>query len=159
MSNITVIIFDGVDTAKDMRDTLKKLEKQGLIKVEDAATVYKDADGKVKAHGEASSGSVGGALVGGFLGVLLAGVFFPVLAIGLMAGAGALIGKSLGQSVDKKFVQEVQNALQPGNSAIFAVTSHGNPAAVRAALEPYKGTLYHTSLDSEQEAVLRDALK
>jgi uncharacterized membrane protein len=60
--------------------------------------------------------------------------------------------------VDKKFVEDVSNSLQPGSSALFVTSSGGDPAAVVAALRPFKGTVYHTNLSSEAEQSLRSAL-
>jgi uncharacterized membrane protein len=60
--------------------------------------------------------------------------------------------------IQKSFVKEVSEALQPGNSALFVIVRDANPNAAIAALKPYKGTVYHTSLDSEDEDTLRRIL-
>ena len=80
---------------------------------------------------------------------------------GIVGGAlvGGLLGKAAGLSIDKKFVEDVKEALQPGNSGIILVTSKGVPDAVINALEPYKGKLFSTSLDSDIEKQLRQALE
>jgi uncharacterized membrane protein len=65
----------------------------------------------------------------------------------------------VGNGVDRKFVEDVQNSLAPGNSALFLVLRSGDAAAIRGAIEPYQGTLIQTTLDSSFEEQLRDALK
>ena len=60
--------------------------------------------------------------------------------------------------IDKQFVKDVTESLQPDSSALIVVVNSANPSAVRGALAPYKGTIYQTSLDTEAEAALREAL-
>ena len=70
-------------------------------------------------------------------------------------GVGAL--SKLG--VQKSFVKEVSDALQPGTSALFLIIREANATAVLAALKPYKGTVYQTSLNEEDEESLRRVLE
>lgn len=157
MSNLIVVTFPNVDDAEKARAALKSLSGQGMAHIEDSAVVVKDAEGKVAVHGQASSGAVGGGLVGGFLGLLIAGIF-PIAGIALGAAAGALIGRSFGDHVDKKFVEDVKAAMAPNSSALFII-GKGEPDAIAAALRPFEGTLYHTNVPPEKEEQLRDALK
>jgi uncharacterized membrane protein len=60
--------------------------------------------------------------------------------------------------VDQKFVKEVETAMHPSTSAIFLLVRQADPNAALAALKPYKGTLYHTSLSTEAEESLRRVL-
>jgi len=157
-NNIVVVIFDGEDTAHEVREELRKLQKAGQLDLDDAAVVYKDAKGKVHVKNEVQSGVKVGAVGGGALGLLLA-VMFPVVGIAIGAVAGAIIGRMVDEGVDKTFIKEVSDALTPGKSALFVLTKSANPNAVRGALEPFHGTIYHTSLDPEVEEELRNALK
>jgi uncharacterized membrane protein len=157
MSNLIVVTFPNTDDAEKARESLKSLGNEGLGKIEDSAVIVKDAEGKVKVHGQASSGAKTGGVVGGLLGLLIAGIF-PVAGIALGAAAGALIGHSFTDHVDKKFVKDVEAAMPPNSSALF-ILGKGNPDAIAAAFRPFEGTLYQTNLDSEKEDQLRDALK
>ncbi len=157
MSNLIVVTFPNMDDAEKARESLKSLQGQGLGQIEDSAVVVKDADGKIKVHGQASSGAVGGGVIGGLLGLLIAGIF-PIAGIALGAAAGALIGRSFGDHVDKKFVEDVKASMAPNSSALFII-GKGAPDAIAAALRPYEGTLYHTNVDPDKEEQLRDALK
>jgi uncharacterized membrane protein len=60
--------------------------------------------------------------------------------------------------VDKGLVKDVTDDLTPSTSALFVLLS-GNEAAVVGALEPYKGKVYQTTLDPEQEAQIEAALE
>jgi uncharacterized membrane protein len=160
MSNLTVIIFDDTEQAAQVKESLKKQEKQGLIKVDDTAVIVKDADGKAHIDQQfLDSGSKAGAVTGSVLGLVLLGVFAPVL--GLVGGAvvGGLLGKFVDRGIDKDFVKEVSDELKPNTSALFITTHDANANAVAAMLRQYEGKVYHTTLDSETEEQLRHALK
>ena len=81
--------------------------------------------------------------------------------VGLFLGAlgGALVGKLAAPGIDKAFVDDVTNDLQPGTSAIFFIVRDANPDYAIASLRPYKGNIYQTTLDPEAEQALRDELK
>jgi uncharacterized membrane protein len=83
---------------------------------------------------------------------------FPLAGLAIGVAGGALVGKSLDMGVDKKFVKDVSESLGPNSSALFVI-GKGEPRVLVAALEPFKGTLYQTTLDSELEQQIRDALK
>jgi uncharacterized membrane protein len=60
--------------------------------------------------------------------------------------------------VDKKFIQDVTESLKPGTSALFILVSGGDITNVLAAIRPYQGTLYQTTLPTDLENELRSAL-
>lgn len=159
MSQLIVIKFDDPDQAGQVRQALREQEKRGLIKMEDAEVVVRDAEGKIERKGETDRGVKIGAVGGGLLGLMLGMVFFPIA--GLLVGAvgGALVGKSLGLGVDKKFVKDVGDALTPGTSALFIIVREANARALFGAIEPFQGTLLQTTLSTEDEETLRRALK
>jgi len=158
MSNLVVITFDNAEEAVKVRETLRGLEKQGLLNLDDSAVVVKDAEGKVHVKNQTDRGVAVGAVGGGTLGLLIGSIFFPFA--GILAGAaiGAVIGKMADMGVDQKFVHEVTAALKPDSSAIFVMARESNHAAVIGALKPYQGTVYQTSLPTEAEDELRRIL-
>ena len=158
MSDLIALTFDNADEAKRVRDVLKQLQHDGQLSLYDAAVVVKDADGTIHAHNEIDRDVKVGAGVGGLLGVLV-GFMFPLAGLAIGAAGGALVGKSLDRDIDKQFVQEVSAALAPGSSALCVLVREGETAVLRAALGPFKGKLYQTTLDPETEQQLRDALK
>jgi uncharacterized membrane protein len=158
MSDLVVITFakqeDGLAALKHIRDS----EHAGQLALADTAVVEKDADGTIHVKNEVSSGTEAGAVGGGIVGLLLGFVFFPVLGIALGAAIGAAIGHSLGTGVDQDFVKDIQGELKPETSALFAVVK-ANPAALVAALRGFDGKVYQTTLGTELEESLNDALK
>jgi uncharacterized membrane protein len=158
MSNVVVVSFDNEHEASEMRQTLKGLQKQGLLDLEDAAVIIRDSNGQYKVDEETSEGVKLGVGAGALAGLFVAFIF-PILGIAVGVAGGALVAHAMDLGIDKNFVKEVKASLQPGNSALLLVVKSANAAAVRGALGPYKGTLLESSLDSEAEEALRDALK
>jgi uncharacterized membrane protein len=159
MSNILAITFNDENQALSVLKSLKSLANQDMLKLDDAAVIVKDAEGKIQVKNLTERNVKGGAVAGGLLGLLIGGLLFPVAGLALGAAGGALIGKSLGNGVDKQFVKDVQESLTPGSSAILFIVSHENTGILIAALEPYSGKIYQSSFDSDAEAEIRKALK
>ena len=156
MSNLIVITFDNEDEAGKVREALKS--QSANINLDDSAVVVKDAEGEVHVKNEVDRGVAVGAVGGGALGLLIGGLLFPIGGLVLGALAGALVGKMLDMGVDKKFVEDVSEHLQPGTSALFIIVREANPNVALAALRPYKGKVIQTSLPPEAEAELRRIL-
>ena len=158
MSNLIVMTFNTQDEASRVRQTLRDLERAGRISLDDAAVIVKDASGKLAVDNEVDRGVKLGAIGGGLLGLLLS-FLFPLAGIVIGAAGGALVGRMADLGIDQQFVQDVSASLQPNNSALFVLVRDADPTVAIAALEPYQGTLYHTSLDPGVEEELRHALK
>lgn len=158
MSNLVVLTFDNMEDANNVREAIRKEEKQGVISLDDSAVVVRDQDGKVHVHNQVDRGIKIGAVGGGLLGLLIGAIFFPVagLVIGVLGGMG--VGALADLGIQKSFVKDVSHQIQPGTSALFLVVRQANANAVVAALKPYKGEVYQTSLDSEDEDTLRRVL-
>ena len=157
MSQLVVLGFDTEDQALDALRSLRRLESDGRISFEDNAVVSHGLDGKFQVKNEASSTTETGAVVGAMLGGLLF-VVFPLAGIALGAGAGAGIGAMLGNGVDGKFVDEVKDSLPAGKSALFLVIKDAVADATIPALRQYHGEVIQTTLDTDTEHALRDAM-
>ena len=153
-----VITFENVDEASQVRESLRSIEKEGLLRLDDTAVVVREEDGKVHVKNEVDRGVKVGALGGGILGLIIGSIFFPIGAIVLGVLAGSLVGASTDLGISKKFIKEVTESLQPGTSAIFFLVRDGNPNAIVGVLRPYKGEIYQDTLTSEDEETLRRVL-
>ena len=141
-----------------MREDLLKMQKEHLIGLDDAAVVVKGQDGKVKTK-QITSLAGAGALGGAFWGLLFGLIFFvPVFGLVVGAAAGAIAGKYSDVGVDDKFIKEVGNSIQPGNSALFLLVREAVPDKIMDGLKQYKNVkVIKTSLSKEQEDKLRQA--
>ncbi len=159
MSDLIVVMFEKVEEAEEARKSIRKMEKLGKVSLADAEVISKDENGKIVRHGQANSGTKVGALGGGFLGLLLASVFFPLAGIVIGAGLGALLGKAMHLGIDKKFIEEVTESLTPGTSALFVMVKGGDVNMAIAAFRPYEGKILQTTLSDEKVQALEQELK
>jgi len=155
MTYTLVLKYHAPDTAASVRATIHDLSKQGLVKLDDAAMVSRGEDGKLDVHNELDRGVKWGALIGGGVGLLLAGILFPVAGIVVGAAAGAAVGATTDMGLSKNYVKEVGEALEPGQSALFMIVREGNSDAVLSALRQHQGEVLQTTLPPGMDANLR----
>ena len=161
MSNLIAILFEDETTAFEMRAELAKLQKEYLIDMEDAVVVTKNEKGKVKLH-QAVNLTAAGAASGGFWGMLIGMLFLnPLLGMAVGAGAGALSGSLSDVGINDDMMKEMAESFKPGSSALFVLVRKATTDKVLQDLQKFvgKGTLFKTSLDKEQEEVLRKAIE
>ena len=158
MSSLVVLRFGEMNGAEAMRDRMYDLQKRELVKIEDAAVVVRNEKGRAKvkqAHSLVGAGALGGAFWGMLIGLLF---FAPWL--GLLAGAagGALTGKIGDIGIDDDFIKEVQDAIEPGNSALFLLTREGNVERIKEELSDfeYDFEIIDTNLSPEDDERLRE---
>jgi uncharacterized membrane protein len=159
MSDLVVITFDNPDEALKVRESLRKMENEGYLSLNDSAIVVKEADGKVHLKNEMDRGTKVGAVGGSMIGLLIGSIMFPIAGLVLGALGGGLVGHLVDKGVDQKFVKDVTEKMTPGSSAIFFIIRGDDPGPAIATLRQYKGEIYQTTLPEEAEEALRDALK
>lgn len=155
---LLVAVFDNPETAHEARSAVRDLERQLFVAVEDAAVISRDATGRTWLADEAEGDVKAGARVGALAG-LLVGVGVPFLGLAVGAGGGGLQARLAHRGLDEAFVRALEAELRPGTSALAIVFLDANPAALRAALEPFRGRAIQTRIDPELAEQLRDVLK
>jgi uncharacterized membrane protein len=166
MSDLVVIAFSGRDTADQVLNDLRAMQREYLVDLEDAVVVTRNADGALNM--KQSVNLVGmGAMSGGTWGALwgvLVGVLFMNPLAGLLAGAaagagaGALAGALSDYGIDDAFIKKVGETICADSSALFVLFRKVTLDRVLPELEKFRGTVLRTSLSTEQETQLRDAL-
>ena len=131
--SLTVWAFDTVPGATAAVPRLERLAAVGVIAVEDSALVAwprgcrKPSTRTLKAPPRlwaAFTLSGPGTLWGGFWGVLLGLIFLvPLAGPTFGAAAGAFAGSLADFGVDDAFVKRVRDAVTPGMSALFLISS------------------------------------
>ncbi|BAU15748.1 hypothetical protein LEP3755_63130 (plasmid) [Leptolyngbya sp. NIES-3755] len=157
MSELIAIGFKDEFKADEVLLDLKKLEREYLIDLEDAAIVVRNKQGKVKIK-QTQELVASGALSGGFWGLLFGVIFLhPMLAL-FGAAVGALSGALTDIGIDDDFIREIGNTLEPGTSAIFILVKKSTPDKVLDEISKFEGRVLRTSLSKEDEAKLQAAL-
>lgn len=155
---LIVIAFDHFDDARTAMAGLRSIERAGQIRFEDTAIVERDRDGTAHVRNEISGTTETATAIGAVIGGLVTFVF-PLAGIALGAALGALVGRALDRGISDSFVDEVKHTLRPGRSALFLVVRESNADATLAALRGFRGDIIQTTLDSEAEEALREALE
>lgn len=160
MSNITVLMFETVDGAETMLTNVYDWEKAGLITVEDAVVVIRppgNSNFEIKqTRKQSGKYALGGGGIGLLAGMLLGG---PIGGLAVGAAIGGITGAMKDYGIDDEFVRQISEGLRPSTSALFLMTSDGKGEELMAELRPHKATVVSTTLEPDQEARLRKALK
>jgi uncharacterized membrane protein len=158
MSTLTVIGYNDIFKAEEVRLSLIKLQRDYLIDLEDAVVAVKDRAGKVKLH-QAINLTAAGATRGGFWGTLVGLIFLnPLLGLAVGAGAGAVAGALSDVGINDNFMKDLAATMKPGSSALFVMVRSLTPDKVLEELRGTGGTVLKTSLSHEDEAKLQAAI-
>ena len=82
----------------------------------------------------------------------------PLMGMAIGAAAGAAGGAMTDYGIDDKFMKELGDQLQPGGAVLFVLVVQSTPDKVLPRVSQYGGHVIHTSLDSETEEALQEAL-
>ncbi len=157
MNQLIVVAFDHFGDARSALAALRGLEREGRVRFEDTALVERDPDGTAHVKNEVSGTTETATVVGAVLGTLV-GFLFPIVGTLLGAAGGAAVGAALDTGVGGDFVDDVKRTLAPGRSALFLVVREADADATTAALRPFGGDLIQSTLSTEAEEALRQAL-
>jgi uncharacterized membrane protein len=158
MSTLLAIAYPDRETADRVRTELLQATKEHLVKLEDAVIVEHEPGGKIKLHQAMSptaTGAAGGAVWGGLIGLLF---LAPVVGMAIGAASGALGGKVADVGVDDSFMKDLGAKLQPGTAALIVLGSTDARDKVIERVKSYGGDVIQTSLSSDEEQHLREAL-
>jgi uncharacterized membrane protein len=158
MSQLVVMTFANPDDAERAREALRGVASGGNLRIDDSAVIVKDAAGELKVKNELDRGMKTGLIGGGILGALL-GFMMPVVGLAIGAAGGALVARFAETGIDQGFVKDLSASLQADSSALFVLIGQGSPDVAIAALEPFEGTVHHTTLPTDIEESLRRALQ
>lgn len=182
-ANIHVVAFDDPYGAENMLENVHTWEKNGWIKVADAVVVTRGSGSEGSTMAAMAGGAeqpmtavpmggnteleikqtikkrgkytLGGGGIGFLAGMLLGG---PIGGLVVGATVGAITGAMKDYGIPDKFIKEVSAGIGPGTSALFLMSSDGDPEKLLPELRVHKGRLLSTTLSPDQEKDLRDAL-
>lgn len=144
--NLILAIFEHPKSARQALRLTRKLRKQARLELRSSAVVIRDNSGRAVIHEAQDLDARAGSVLGGIAGAL----------VGLLGGpAGAVIGAVGGAAVggfaasrtdmgfQDDFLQEVRDALLPGQSAYIALVEPDSVGHLISALEILGGRVYH----------------
>ncbi len=158
MSTLIAVAYPDVATAEQVRGELVQASKEHLLTLQDAVVAEHQADGKIKLHqgtNLAGVGAAGGAMWGGLIGLLF---LAPLFGMAIGAASGALAGKFADVGADDDFMKAIATKTPPGGAVLILLGETNVRDRIIERVSPYGGEIIQTSLDTEQEAALRQAL-
>ena len=161
MSTLIAITYDTADKATQALEKLGEMQKMQLVTLEDAAVAVKDEKGKVKVTQTLEKMATGQSVTWGFFwGILIGLIFGGPLFWGLFSALlGGLFAKGRDLGIDNKFIKDVGDSLEPGESALFILVVEATEDKVLPEMAKFGGTVYQTSLSYEDEEALKKALE
>lgn len=124
---LVVRVFDSPERAAEALEFVKSLKQRRVIKLLNAAILTKEKDGQFSVQDSKEitpkKGRILGAITGGLVG-LLAGPGGMI--VGALAGlaAGGAAGKYIDEGFSDKFLQNLEQYLQPGKAALILLMEH-----------------------------------
>ncbi len=158
MATLTVFKFHAPEGAEQMLDTVKSLQKQQMITIQDAAIVTWPVGKKKPKTKQLENLAAKGALESGFWGLLFGLIFFvPFFGLAVGAAIGAIVGKMSDYGIDDKFIEQTREKVTEGTSALFLLTSDAVQDKVIEALKGFDFELISSNLTTEEEEALKAA--
>jgi uncharacterized membrane protein len=153
MSNtldLVIAVFDDEYEAGDIVDELHEIYSDGVI--ENSAIVIKDEEGEYSYEEfedvNAKRGALFGAVVGGVIG-LLGGPVGMVLGTAAGAATGGIAANRFDWGFDDGSLEELEDGLQPGSSALIALVKKEGAGELATELENMGAKVFRQKLMAE----------
>lgn len=159
MAQLIVLGVADRDTAEKALDTAADLNKQQLLRLEDAAYAYKDDKGRPRIHqtvNTTGAGTLGGALWGTLIGLIFLN---PLLGLAVGAATGAVTGKLTDIGIDDEMIRQIGAQLEQGRAAVFLLAEITTADRVVDAFRPLDPTVIQTNLSKDDEQELIETLR
>ena len=120
--DIYIAGYGDPDSAKADFDALKKAQRDGIVMIDGAVLVSRDADGTMHVKESGDHDVFKGATIG-IAGGLVVGLFAPPLLGAMVVGGviGGLLGKLTKHHEEKGIAKDVEDVIPPGTSGVVAV--------------------------------------
>lgn len=158
MADLIAIGYDDEETALRAAAEVERLAEDLVIQPEAVAVIRRDEKGRYKVitnHHPVTEGLTWGMLWGALFGLLF---FIPVFGLAIGGAFGALFGAIEKAGIDEGFQQEVRDMVKPGTSALFMIVDKLTTDKAIQALSTYGGTVLKSSLSTDAERQLQEAL-
>jgi uncharacterized membrane protein len=148
-TEMLAIVFEDTQAATQALAFVKQLHSDKLLRIVEAAVLVKEADGRTSVKETVCSaiphGRAFGAVAGGFVGLLVGPVGLVVGAIA-GAGAGGVAADKIERDFTHEFLENLEQLLQPGRSALVLLVEHEGVQKLNDALSSLKQVVSYQKL-------------
>ena len=132
--------------------------KDAGVELEDLVVVFKDENGETRIKQARDMTAGKGARRGSFWG-LLVGLLLGGPLGGLLGGMalGAIYGKKVDHGLDDKFIKDIGDALQRGESAVLVLIKPEDYDQSIAYLKSFDARLYEAEINAETHTAVLEA--
>jgi uncharacterized membrane protein len=157
-SELVVLTFESPDAAEQGLDTLRTLEAEGFLEIDDCALLSRDAQGWVTAKRADHDDLRRKATFGGVMGLFVGGVIgLPVL--GMLPGAGGAARLKDHADQLEQLISSVGHNLERGSGVIaLTVASLNDPAMVADRLQVDSDGLVNAQIPAALRAEIERSL-
>jgi len=157
-SELVVLTFDSSDAAENGLETLRTLEAEGFLEIDDCALLSRDAQGWVTAKRADHDDRRRKATFGGVIGLFVGGVIgLPV--IGVLAGAGGAARLKDHADQLEQLIASVGDDMERGSGVIaLTVASLSDPAIVADRLQVHRDGLVSAQIPAALRAEIERSL-
>jgi uncharacterized membrane protein len=153
-SNLTVVVFDDEQKAKEARRKLLQLQRQGSVELEDAVVVVKEQGGSVRSH-QLQKPARKGLTIGSITGFIVRSIFFAPLFGG---ATGTSMTGLVDVGIEDRFMHDLAHKFAPGSSALFTLVRKAEPERVTEAFLGFGGKVLVNSVSKEKETEIQRLL-
>jgi uncharacterized membrane protein/sporulation protein YlmC with PRC-barrel domain len=146
---LVVKVYDKPGRAEEALEFVHDLHNRRTLRIRNAAILARDEEGAVTVRDtrdiDPKKGRLLGAITGGLIGLVggPAGVVVGALA---GAGTGAVAGKRIDFGFSDKFLNKLQEHLQPGSEALVVLVEHEFVVPLSESLAQDEGTIVQQTL-------------
>jgi uncharacterized membrane protein len=173
VSTLVAATYPDQHRAEEVLATLRRLQSQQIVDLDDACIVTKNADGKLKLHQAVNltgAGAAGGGTWGLLIGALfsiplwfipgagLAALATTVGTAAVGAGAGAIAGHFSDYGISDDFIKQLGREMQPNSSVLFILARNAQPDRIIPEVAKFGGTILRTNLSNDAEEKLKASL-
>lgn len=147
-ATLIAIRLDHPLKAQECMLAMVRIASQEVMKIEDAAIVTKDENGKIRLQQTKDINAVQGASGGGLYGSLIGWLAGPVgfLAGGVLgAAAGGLWGKLRDIGIDDDHMKDMGDRINPGENLLFLLLQEINQPLFCREMKRFDGQLFEST--------------
>jgi uncharacterized membrane protein len=147
--DLVAVAFDAPEDASRALKFVEQRQKQGVLKILNAAVLVKDAAGNVTVKDmrdiDPKKGRRLGAVTGGLIG-LVGGPVGVVVGALTGAGAGSVAGAKIDFGFSEEFLDGLEKYLKPDTSGLIVLVEHGYYQQLSEVIAEEEGVLFQQTL-------------